>query len=92
MRPKRLVIVGMGMAGTRLMEELVARDLDDQWQITLVGDEPDAPYNRILLSEVLAGKHSPADLDLLPGAGDERVRQIRGTRVMAIHRSSPRAL
>lgn len=90
MKSKRLVIIGMGMAGTRLMGELVARDLDEAWQITLVGDEPDAPYNRILLSEVLAGKHSHADLNLLPGdgTGTDRVKHILGTRVMAIHRSS----
>ncbi|MFA7323562.1 MAG: FAD-dependent oxidoreductase [Candidatus Nanopelagicales bacterium] len=87
---KQLVIVGAGMAGTRLMEEVIARDPSGSWQITVVGDEPDAPYNRILLSEVLAGKHERADLDLLPpgGVGGERVTQILGTRVMTIHRST----
>ena len=90
MKQKRLVIVGSGMAGTRLMEEVVARDPECLWQITIVGDEPDAPYNRILLSEVLAGKHQQTDLDLLPagGVGGERVTQILNMRVMTIHRST----
>jgi len=90
MSRKRLVIVGSGMAGTRLMEEVTARDPQGCWQITIVGDETDAPYNRILLSEVLAGKHQESDLDLLPsgGVGGTRVTQLLGLRVMTIHRST----
>lgn len=90
MSRQRLVIIGTGMAGTRLMEEVVARDPDGTWQITTIGDEPDAPYNRILLSEVVAGTHAREDLDLLPdaGVGGDRVHQILGTRVMALHRST----
>jgi assimilatory nitrate reductase electron transfer subunit len=59
---KRLVIVGNGMASTRLVEELVARGSD--WQITVLGDEPHPPYNRILLSAVLEGTHRPEALTL----------------------------
>jgi len=90
MKHKNLVIVGSGMAGTRLMEEVVARDPEGVWRITMIGDEPDAPYNRILLSEVLAGKHQQTDLDLLPSGGmdSDRVTQILGMRAMTIHRST----
>ncbi|MGA8256146.1 MAG: FAD-dependent oxidoreductase [Nocardioides sp.] len=43
------------MAAVRLVEELVARGVEG---ITVLGDEPHAPYNRILLSAVLEGTHS----------------------------------
>jgi NAD(P)H-nitrite reductase large subunit len=52
---ERLVIVGNGMATTRLVEELVARKYAGQ--ITILGDEPGPAYNRILLSAVLEGTH-----------------------------------
>jgi NAD(P)H-nitrite reductase large subunit len=52
---ERLVIIGNGMATTRLVEELVARKYPGQ--ITILGDEPGPAYNRILLSAVLEGSH-----------------------------------
>ncbi|MFS3126908.1 FAD-dependent oxidoreductase [Nocardioides sp. Bht2] len=56
MNGERLVIVGNGMATTRLVEELVAARYDGR--VTIVGDEPGPAYNRILLSAVLEGTHS----------------------------------
>ncbi|WP_245644588.1 FAD-dependent oxidoreductase [Nocardioides jensenii] len=55
MRGERLVIVGNGMAATRLVEMLVARRYDGH--ITVIGEEPVPAYNRILLSAVLEGTH-----------------------------------
>ena len=52
-RGRRLVIVGAGMAGNAVAEAVLAHD--DSWSVTLVGREPDAPYNRVLLSQALAG-------------------------------------
>jgi NAD(P)H-nitrite reductase large subunit len=52
---ERLVIIGNGMATTRLVEELVARKYSGH--ITILGDEPGPAYNRILLSAVLEGTH-----------------------------------
>jgi NAD(P)H-nitrite reductase large subunit len=57
-RRERLVIVGNGMATTRLVEELVARRYEGD--ITILSDEPGPAYNRILLSAVLEGSH-PVD-------------------------------
>ena len=54
-RRERLVIVGNGMATTRLVEELVARQYDGD--IIVLGDEDHPAYNRILLSAVLEGTH-----------------------------------
>lgn len=54
-RRKQIVIVGNGMATCRLLDELVARDAQDRYDITVVGDEPGGAYNRIQLSKVLGG-------------------------------------
>ena len=73
----RIVIVGAGMAATRLSEGL------SDYGVTLLGDEPHPPYNRILLSAVLEGTHDPAAIAMrVPEHVDLRL----GTRVVEIHR------
>ncbi|MBE7325410.1 NAD(P)/FAD-dependent oxidoreductase [Nocardioides sp. Y6] len=59
---RRIVVVGAGMAAARLVEGLVARGLGPQ--VTVLGKEHHAPYNRILLSAVLEGTHAPGTLTL----------------------------
>jgi nitrite reductase (NADH) large subunit len=54
---EKLIAIGAGMAGGRVVEELVVRD-GNRFDITIVGAEPYAVYNRILLSDVLAGSKS----------------------------------
>jgi assimilatory nitrate reductase electron transfer subunit len=73
------------MAGTRLVEDL--RALRPDLPITVFGAEPHPPYNRVLLSEVLAGTASvddlalgePSDVDVRPGVtvtGIDRDRRL----------------
>ncbi len=86
MSARRIVVVGSGMAATRLVEELVARDTGDQ--ITVLGDERHAPYNRILLSAVLEGTH-PVDALTLRSQewyADHGVDLRIGTRVLGVDR------
>ncbi|SDF83923.1 nitrite reductase (NADH) large subunit [Blastococcus aurantiacus] len=52
----RLVVVGNGMAGARFVEEVLERGGDEQFAVTVFGDEPHGNYNRIMLSPVLAGE------------------------------------
>jgi 3-phenylpropionate/trans-cinnamate dioxygenase ferredoxin reductase component len=53
--PARVVIVGAGLAGLRVAEELRARDFHGA--ITLIGAEPRAPYDRPPLSKkVMTGE------------------------------------
>ncbi|MEM5429722.1 NAD(P)/FAD-dependent oxidoreductase [Cupriavidus oxalaticus] len=59
----RLVVVGNGMAGMRTVEELL-RLAPDLYDITVFGAEPHGNYNRILLSPVLAGEKTVADIML----------------------------
>jgi nitrite reductase (NADH) large subunit len=55
MTRQHLVVVGNGMAGCRLIEEVLKRD-PDRYEITVFGAEPRVNYNRIMLSPVLAGE------------------------------------
>jgi nitrite reductase (NADH) large subunit len=52
--PQRLVVIGNGMAGARVVEEILRRD-PGRFAITMFGAEPYGNYNRILLSNVLNG-------------------------------------
>ncbi|MBO0790365.1 MAG: NAD(P)/FAD-dependent oxidoreductase [Ktedonobacteraceae bacterium] len=63
---QRLVIIGNGMAGARLIEEVIARQGQRLFDITVFGEEPYGNYNRILLSSVLAGTHNPRDIFINP--------------------------
>jgi assimilatory nitrate reductase electron transfer subunit len=52
----RVVVVGAGMSGARLAEELRRAEPDpERVAVTVLGAEPEAPYNRIMLSHVVAG-------------------------------------
>ncbi|CUR55476.1 putative assimilatory nitrate reductase (NADH) beta subunit [metagenome] len=84
----RIVVVGNGMAATRFVEELVG--LGTPHEVVVVGDEPTASYNRILLSAVLEGTHSPEALLLKePGwYADHGVDLRLGTRVLEVDRAA----
>ena len=80
---RRLVVVGNGMAGARLVEDLLARGGGDRFDVTVFGDEPHGNYNRILLSSVLAGSHQPGDIviNALDWYASRGVRLHAGVRV-----------
>jgi len=56
-----LIVIGNGMAGCRAVEEILARDAG-RYRITIFGAEPRVNYNRIMLSPVLAGEKSFAEI------------------------------
>ncbi len=60
----RVVVVGNGMAGARLLEEMRMRDGRRRLDITVFGAEPHVGYNRILLSDLLAGRARLPDIYL----------------------------
>jgi nitrite reductase (NADH) large subunit len=60
---EKLLIIGNGMASVRLCEELMAH-APGRFATTVVGAEPQAGYNRVLLSALLAGDIGEADIKL----------------------------
>ena len=88
---RRLVVVGNGMAGVRAIEEILARGGGELFDITVFGDEPYGNYNRILLSNVLAGSQQVDDqegiyLNALDWYRDNNIDLRAGVRVVRIDR------
>jgi ferredoxin-nitrate reductase len=65
---RRLVVVGTGMAGLAVVEEAVLRRRPSELRVTMLGEEAVAPYNRILVSKLLARSCGLGDLELRPDA------------------------
>ncbi|QUX92372.1 NAD(P)/FAD-dependent oxidoreductase [Marinomonas sp. A3A] len=61
---RRLVIVGAGMAGSKLAHDF-EKAHGDAYQIVLIGEESRVGYNRIMLSSLLANDISDADMPLV---------------------------
>lgn len=81
---ERLVIIGNGMAGVSVAEECLR--ITPNLPITIFGDEPHVNYNRILLSDVLAGKRSMESIYLNPLAWyqEHKIDLRMGCRVTGI--------
>lgn len=88
----RLVMVGNGLAGMRMLEDLL-EIAPDMYEIEVFGAEPHGNYNRILLSPVLSGEKKLEDIMLHPHswyaergitfhAGDEVVKIDRKRRLV----------
>lgn len=83
-----LVVIGNGMAGTRAIEEILSRGGGTQFDVTVFGDEPYGNYNRILLSNVLAGSDDTSEIYLNPldWYADNNIDLRAGVRVVRIDR------
>jgi nitrite reductase (NADH) large subunit len=64
-RRPTVVVVGTGMAGARVVEEVLTR-APDGFHVRMFGEEPHGTYNRILLSGVLGGFKDAGQLWLNP--------------------------
>ncbi len=83
--PRRVVVVGAGMVAHRFVESLTSRD-DGDTVITVLGEEPRAPYDRVALTSFFDGA-SADDLTLDRGVLEhERVRVHTGMRATRIDR------
>ncbi|QGJ70279.1 3-oxoacyl-[acyl-carrier protein] reductase [Planctomycetales bacterium 10988] len=82
MAKKQLIIVGNGMAGGRLLDELLQRQALDQYEITVFGEERTGCYNRIMLSKVLGGAcESTITLKTTQWYEEQGIRLIAGKKV-----------
>lgn len=84
-----LIIVGKGMAATRLVDELSQRALG-RYSIAVIGAEPRLAYNRVLLSPLLAGEIGAPDIELKPAAWWQArgVSTLYGRAVSSIDRAA----
>jgi len=84
----QLVVVGNGMAGIRAVEEILSRNGSELFDITVFGDEPYGNYNRIMLSNVLAGADDTEEIYLNPldWYVDNEIDLRAGVRVVKIDR------
>ncbi|HDC4637947.1 TPA: nitrite reductase small subunit NirD [Enterobacter cloacae] len=81
----RLVIIGNGMAATRLIASLTGR-APGRFAITVLGEEPEHAYNRIQLSPVLGGEKRPEQIRLQDDDWyrERGVTVLRGQKVLAV--------
>jgi nitrite reductase (NADH) large subunit len=86
-RQENLVVIGNGMVGAKVVEEILARDRN-RFQFTIFGDEPYGNYNRILLSNVLNRSQTADDIFINPLAWYERsgITLHAGVRVQEVRR------
>ncbi|GAA1989641.1 hypothetical protein GCM10009718_29050 [Isoptericola halotolerans] len=82
--PLKIVVVGHGMVGSRLVDELVRRSAES-FDITILGAEPYEPYNRVLLSDVVAGRTDVAAITM-PEPSGEHVTTLRGVSAVSVDR------
>ncbi len=90
---QKLVVIGNGMAGARLVEEVVSLGGQEFYDITVLGEESCGNYNRILLSGVLSGSHDPDDIFINPLDWYEEngIELHAGVRVIGIDRKGKMA-
>ncbi|KAA3581147.1 nitrite reductase large subunit NirB [Enterobacter cloacae] len=81
----RLVIIGNGMAATRLIASLTGR-APGRFAITVLGEEPEHAYNRIQLSPVLGGEKRPEQIRMQDDDWyrERGVTVLRGQKVLAV--------
>ncbi|WP_426592824.1 FAD-dependent oxidoreductase [Cellulomonas sp. McL0617] len=82
----RVVVVGHGMVGARFVDDLHARDARKAFSTVVLGAEEYEPYNRVLLSEVVAGKLEVAAITL-PRA-QHKAEVLLGTVAVCIDRTA----
>jgi assimilatory nitrate reductase electron transfer subunit len=85
----RIVVIGYGMAGHHLVAALSRAPRTapgGDFQVTVLGAEPGAPYNRVLLPEVLAGRIDGRRIDLAE-PDDPRIVVRSGVRATEIDRA-----
>jgi nitrite reductase (NADH) large subunit len=91
--PKKLVVIGNGMAAGRALEELFER-APGAYEVTIFGAEPRVNYNRIMLSPVLSGEKAYEDILIHDDAWYEThgITLHRGKQVVAIDRAARRVI
>ena len=91
---ERVVVVGFGPVAARFIDVLEPSVVSEAVQLTVIGSEADAAYNRVLVADVGVGRTSPSaiglsDADRLASLGAE---VLLGTGVRRIDRARRQVL
>lgn len=89
MKKQKLVVIGNGMAGARVVEEILQR-APDRFEIAMFGAEPYGNYNRIALSNVLNQTQSLGDVFINPleWYAENKIRLHAGVKAFRIDRKT----
>jgi nitrite reductase (NADH) large subunit len=85
---RTLVLIGYGMVAHRLVEALVARDVQRRWRIVVLAEEARPAYDRVALSSYVDSWD--AEALALPAVRDERVELRLGDPCARIDRRKRR--
>ncbi|MBV9661714.1 MAG: nitrite reductase large subunit [Acidimicrobiales bacterium] len=85
---RRLLVIGHGMVGNKVVEALVRRGATRSWDLVVVGEEALAAYDRVHLSKLFEGADS-SDLDLVDPEimRDPALTLVRGEQVVHLDRA-----
>ncbi|HET7546073.1 MAG TPA: FAD-dependent oxidoreductase [Polyangiaceae bacterium] len=62
MPKQRLVVIGNGMAGARVVEEVLAQGGADRFKIAVFSDEASGSYDRMQLADVMNGSQAESEI------------------------------
>jgi nitrite reductase (NADH) large subunit len=89
--PTHVVVVGAGMVAHRFLESLLSRG-DEQWRVTLIGEENRRPYDRVGLTSFFAGATTDELTLDTAYVDDDRVRFVAADPVDRIERDARRVV
>src|SRR5690349_20816089 len=90
MPKQRLVVIGNGMAGARLVEEVLALGGADQFRIAIFSDEANGSYDRMQLADVMNGSQDATEIVLRDFAWYQhhQIQLNLNKRVLAVSRQA----
>ena len=91
---ERIVVVGFGPVAARLIDELLPAVRSGIAHLTVVGEESEAAYNRVLVADLGVGRTTPAALALADAAAlvADGVDVRLGVRVRRVDRARQQVL
>ncbi len=86
---RHVLVIGNGMVAHHFAQSLRGQDVDGQWRITVVGEEPHPAYDRVGMSDYFRGK-SVEDLALPTSvpAADPLLKIVLGQQVISLDRGA----